>query len=72
MIRVTRNMLAIHWRPPFDNGGSPIEKYIIEKREADRSHWTQAGTCSPDVTAHCVTDLQVGKVNGTAFDIIIF
>jgi titin len=41
----------------MDNGGSPIERYILEKREADRSHWTQAGTCSPDVTAHCVTDL---------------
>ena len=57
VIRVTRNMLALHWRPPLDNGGSPIERYVIEKREADRSHWTRAGHCSPDVTAHCVTDL---------------
>ncbi len=45
VIRGTRNMLAIHWQPPKDNGGSPIEKYRIEKREADRSHWMFAGTC---------------------------
>lgn len=57
VIRVTRNMLAIHWTPSLDNGGSPIERYIIEKREADRSHWMQAGSCAPDVSAYCVTDL---------------
>ena len=57
VIRVTRNMLAIHWQPPIDNGGSPIERYIIQQREADRSHWSQAGQCPTDVTAFCVTGL---------------
>ena len=57
VIRVTRNMLALHWHPPMDNGGVPIEKYVIEKREADRSHWSAAGTCSNDITAYSVTDL---------------
>jgi len=57
ILRVTRNMLAIHWSPPVDTGGYPIERYIIEKREADSSYWTQAGVCPPDVTAFCVTDL---------------
>jgi len=50
-------MLAIHWSPPYDTGGYPIERYIIEKREATHSHWTQVGSCPPDVTAFCVTDL---------------
>jgi titin len=62
VIRVNRNMVDLHWRPPIDNGGSPIEQYIIEKREADRSHWTQAGTCSPDVTAISVTGLQENQL----------
>ena len=57
VIRVTRNMLAIHWSPPYDTGGYPIERYVIEKREATHSHWTQVGSCPPDVTAFCVTDL---------------
>ena len=57
IIRVTRNMLAIHWRPPLDNGGSPIERYIIEKREAERSAWTHVGISSPDVTTYAVTNL---------------
>jgi len=62
VIRVTRNMLAIHWSPPFDDGGYPIERYIVEKREASRSHWTQVGVCAPDVTAFCVTDLAENQV----------
>jgi titin len=62
VIRVTRNMLAIHWSPPYDNGGYPIERYIVEKREATHSHWTQVGVCSPDVTAYCITDLAENQV----------
>jgi len=62
VIRVTRNMLAIHWSPPYDDGGYPIERYIVEKREASRSHWTQVGVCSPDVTAFCVTDLAENQI----------
>ena len=57
VIRATRNMLSIQWQPPLDNGGAPLNAYIIEKREANRSYWVQAGTCSPDVTAHCITNL---------------
>jgi titin len=62
VIRVTRNMLAIHWSPPYDNGGYPIERYIVEKREATHSHWTQVGVCSPDVTAYCITDLAENQI----------
>ena len=51
-------MLAIHWRPPLDNGGSPIERYIIEKREAERSAWTHVGISSRDVTTYAITNLQ--------------
>jgi len=57
VIRVTRNMLAIHWRPPRDNGGALLTRYIVQKREADRSAWSAAGICAADVTTHCITDL---------------
>ena len=62
VIRVTRNMLAIHWRPPLDNGGSPIERYIIEKREAERSAWTHVGISSPDVTTYAITNLMENQL----------
>jgi titin len=50
-------MLAVHWRPPRDTGGAGVQRYIVERRAADRSAWTPAGTCNADVTTHCVTGL---------------
>jgi hypothetical protein len=62
VIRVTRDMLAVHWRPPRDNGGAMLERYVVEKRNAERSAWTRAGTCGADVTTYCVTDLQENEM----------
>jgi len=57
VVRVTRNMLAVHWRPPRDPGAAGVQRYLVERRAADRSAWSSAGTCPADVTTHCVTDL---------------
>jgi len=56
-VRVTRSMLTLHWFPPLETGGSPVERYLIEKREADRAHWLLAGKCVADITTFCITDL---------------
>jgi titin len=62
VLRVTRNMLAVHWRPPRDNGGALISRYVVEKRHADRSIWSSAGVCASDVTTHCITDLEENQM----------
>ena len=56
-MRVTRDTVSIHWHPPEDTGGSPIERYIIEVREADRSGWHRAGFTGSDLTAFSITNL---------------
>jgi titin len=58
VIRVTRNMLALHWRPPADTGGTKLERYVIEQREAESSQWEVAGACCDVVCAFCVTCLK--------------
>ena len=30
------------WKPPSSDGGAPIEKYVIEKREKGKGTWTKA------------------------------
>ena len=57
MMRVTRDTISIHWHPPADYGGSPLERYIIDIRESDRSQWSRAGFTSSDVTAFSITGL---------------
>lgn len=38
---VDRNAISIKWKPPTDDGGSPLIGYIVEKREASRSIWSK-------------------------------
>jgi len=57
VMRVTRDTISIHWHPPIDYGGSPLERYIVEVREANRSQWTIQGFTSHDVTAFSITGL---------------
>ena len=30
------------WKPPSSDGGAPIEKYLIEKREKGKGTWVKA------------------------------
>ncbi|KAM8868669.1 immunoglobulin-like and fibronectin type III domain-containing protein 1 isoform 1-T2 [Synchiropus picturatus] len=34
------------WRPPKDNGGSPVTNYIIERQQVGRNKWSKLGEIS--------------------------
>jgi hypothetical protein len=38
----------IIFQAPEQDGGSPINKYVVEYRPANRSTWTKAGTVDGD------------------------
>jgi len=44
LIGITEDSVTIEWTAPASNGGRPITRYIIEKREANSQYWTSAGT----------------------------
>lgn len=58
---VTKETCTVSWRPPLDNGGCPIEKYVVEKQDVARGGWTPAGEVNGDATALNVTKLAPGK-----------
>lgn len=39
----TQEKADLTWTPPASDGGAPIEKYIIEKKEKFSSMWSKAG-----------------------------
>lgn len=50
---VTPETCSLSWRPPLDDGGSPITNYIVERREATSDSWVKCSsfvrTCHYDV-----------------------
>lgn len=38
-----KDRIDIQWKPPADNGGSPIKNYIVEKKERGSGLWQEAG-----------------------------
>lgn len=59
-IHMTRDTATIQWKPPADDGGSPITGYVLEKREASKRAWVYFGRTDPEVTTHCVLSLMEG------------
>lgn len=56
----TRDSVSLEWKPPQDDGGSPITGYIIEKREALRLTWSRADKTTDDKTTRTVKGLTKG------------
>jgi len=50
----------LSWKPPEDNGGQPIENYVIEKLDEALGRWVPAGETDGPVTDFEVTDLIPG------------
>jgi hypothetical protein len=46
---VTKESARLTWKPPQDDGGSPILHYVIEKMDTSRGTWADAGM-SPTLT----------------------
>ena len=47
---VTKNSCKLNWRPPADDGGLPIKKYIVEKMDKATGKWEPLCETPGDVT----------------------
>lgn len=53
--------VALSWQPPEDDGGSPITGYIIEKRDASRTMWTNVDRVDKNTLKLVVSKLIEGN-----------
>nr|AZI15635.1 UNC-22 [Auanema rhodensis] len=53
-----KDRIDIQWKPPADNGGSPVQQYIVEKKERGSGLWTEAGKTAG--TSFSATNLKPG------------
>lgn len=52
---VTKESARLSWKPPLEDGGTPILHYIVEKMDVSRGTWSDAGMAT--ITSHDVTRL---------------
>nr|XP_019606498.1 PREDICTED: immunoglobulin-like and fibronectin type III domain-containing protein 1 [Rhinolophus sinicus]XP_019606499.1 PREDICTED: immunoglobulin-like and fibronectin type III domain-containing protein 1 [Rhinolophus sinicus] len=57
--------VCLRWRPPRDDGGRAVERYVVERRQASRSTWLKVGEAPADSTTF--TDAQVEQGRKYAF-----
>lgn len=57
---VTQNSADLEWKPPKDDGGCPITKYLIEYKPVTRTTWSKAGSVNGNTTTFTALDLIEG------------
>jgi titin len=55
---VDKTSVTLSWKPPKDDGGSPLTEYVFERRESTRTTWTKVASVPPDDTEYQATDLE--------------
>ena len=58
---VQKDSISVTWQPSEDDGGSPITNYIIERRDAKKTTWTNAGKVKPAELEFTVAKLIEGN-----------
>lgn len=55
---VQRTSISIKWKASSEDGGSPITGYIVEKRSASSSFWSQVSKVNASTFDLCCPNLQ--------------
>ncbi|XP_072589561.1 immunoglobulin-like and fibronectin type III domain-containing protein 1 isoform X2 [Vulpes vulpes] len=53
--------VCLRWRPPRDDGGQALERYVVERQQAGRSTWLKVGEPPADSTTFTDAHVEQGK-----------
>ncbi|VDL60884.1 unnamed protein product, partial [Hymenolepis diminuta] len=49
---VTKNSCVLNWKPPADDGGEPIQYYLVEKQDTSKGRWEKVAEVSRGTTCN--------------------
>ncbi|XP_023689392.2 immunoglobulin-like and fibronectin type III domain-containing protein 1 isoform X1 [Paramormyrops kingsleyae] len=61
VIESTSNCIHFKWRPPKDDGGSPLTTYILERQQVGRNTWKKLGEIPGGDATYRDTDVDHGR-----------
>ncbi|KFW78584.1 Immunoglobulin-like and fibronectin type III domain-containing protein 1, partial [Manacus vitellinus] len=51
VVESSANAITIRWQPPKDDGGKPVQRYLVERQQAGKNDWETLG----DTPRSCTT-----------------
>ncbi|KAJ8395360.1 hypothetical protein AAFF_G00033450 [Aldrovandia affinis] len=61
VIEGSANCIEFKWRPPKDDGGSPVTNYNLERQQVGRNSWKKIGDIPGDPQSYRDTDVDHGR-----------
>ncbi|XP_041052054.1 immunoglobulin-like and fibronectin type III domain-containing protein 1 [Carcharodon carcharias] len=61
VLEKSENCISFKWKPPKDDGGKPIEHYIIERQQVGKTTWTKIGEIDKSTTTFSFDKVEHGK-----------
>lgn len=53
--------VCLRWRPPRDDGGRAVDRYVVERQQAGRSTWLKVGEPPADSTSFTDANVEQGR-----------
>ncbi|XP_032566408.1 immunoglobulin-like and fibronectin type III domain-containing protein 1 isoform X2 [Chiroxiphia lanceolata] len=50
IVESSANAITIQWQPPKDDGGKPVQRYLVERQQAGKNDWETLGDTSRSCT----------------------
>ncbi|XP_076132939.1 immunoglobulin-like and fibronectin type III domain-containing protein 1 [Alosa pseudoharengus] len=60
IVEASSQCIEIKWRPPKDDGGSPVKNYMVDRQQIGRNTWTKIGEI-PGVPTYKDTNVDHGR-----------
>ncbi|XP_078403923.1 uncharacterized protein LOC144684081 [Cetorhinus maximus] len=61
VLESSENCISFKWKPPKDDGGKPLEHYVIERQQVGRTTWTKIGEIDKSTTTFSFDKVEHGK-----------
>lgn len=58
IVENSSNNITIQWKPPKDDGGKPVQRYLVERQQAGRNDWETLGETPRSCTSFTTSKVE--------------
>ncbi|NWI88994.1 IGFN1 protein, partial [Pitta sordida] len=58
VVESSANDITIQWKPPKDDGGKPVQRYVVERQQVGRNDWETLGETPRSSTTFTTTKVE--------------